>query len=285
MKKSNQPRAAGNIPAFLALLTLAVIIPVLALGGCNKSKSGGESSVTTIIVGTSNDYPPLCYLDADGNLAGYERDALEAIDELLPQYTFEFEVLEFKNILASLEAGRLDIAAHNYGRNEEREQKYIFSNEDYYTSYSYIVVPGSTTDVHSFEDLQGRIISVPPASGWAYTVEEFNRQHADNPIKINYFEQTPDVLIANLLTGVVDATLLTESDVLLANTMWGLDFQTVGEPLTEAGEAEGAQYVFQKNATELRDAVDGAIRQLKASGKLETITRQAVDNFYANAAH
>jgi L-cystine transport system substrate-binding protein len=280
MKNSTQSRIVRSIPAFLALLILAALIPALTLTGCSKSDKG-SGGVKTIIVGTSNDYPPLCYLDSDGNLAGFERDALDAIDQLLPRYKFKYEVLEFKNILASLEAGRLDIAAHNYGTNEEREQKYLFSNEGYLTDYSFIVVPGATNDITTFEDLQGKTISVPPASGWAYTVEDFNRQHADNPILINYFEQTPDVLIANLLTGVVDATLLTVSDVKLANTFWGTDFKTVGDAI---GDADEARYVFQKNAAELRDAVDGALKQLKESGRLAEITKQAVDDFYAAAA-
>jgi L-cystine transport system substrate-binding protein len=253
----------------------AVAILLLAgLSGC--SKQSGD----TIIVGTSNDYPPLCYLDADGNLMGFEKDLLDAIDEKLPQYKFKYEVLEFKNILASLEAGRLDIAAHNYGVNDERLEKYLFSEEGYYASNSYIVVMDTTNDVTSFDDLRGRTISVPPASGWAYSVEEYNREHADNPILINYYEATPDVLVTNMMTGVVDATLLDGSLLQLANLFWNAGFKKVGDPI---GDTEYARYVFQKNATELRDAVDGALRELTESGEVERITKQAVDDFFARA--
>jgi L-cystine transport system substrate-binding protein len=237
--------------------------------------------VKTVLVGTSNDYPPLCYLDADGNLTGFEKTLLDAIDAKLPQYKFKYEVLEFKNILASLEAGRLDIAAHNYGVNEERLQKYLFSNEGYYASDSYIVVADFTNNVASFDDLRGRTISVPPASGWAYTVEEYNAAHKDNPILINYYEATPDVLITNMLTGVVDATLLDETTLQLANALWKAGFKKVG---ARVGDTEEARYVFQKNAAELRDAVDGALRELKASGEVERIRQKAVDDFFANAA-
>jgi L-cystine transport system substrate-binding protein len=257
------------------ILAFGLITALTGCSGSEKSKAG------TILVGTSNDYPPLCYLDADGNLTGFEKDLLDAIDKKLPQYTFKYEVLEFKNILASLEAGRLDLAAHNYGINEERQQKYLFSDEGYFAAYSYIVVPGTTNDVSSLDDLRGKTISVPPASGWAYTVEGYNAAHQDNPIIINYYESTPDVLIANMITGVIDATLLTESDVKLANTFWGTNFKTVGEPI---GELEDARYVYQKGALELRDAVDGALRELKASGELDRITKKAVDDFFTNAA-
>jgi L-cystine transport system substrate-binding protein len=271
--KKNQSSAA-----LLAVLTAAAVMAGSLLPGCKKQE---QSGVQTILVGTSNDYPPLCYLDADGNLVGFEKDLLDAIDAKLPQYRFTYEVLEFKNILASLEAGRLDIAAHNYGVNEERQQKYLFSEEGYLTDRSYIVVPGDTEGISSFDDLRGKTISVPPASGWAYTVESYNAEHTDNPIIINYYESTPDVLITNLLTGVVDATLLTESDVKLANTFWGTSFKTVGNPV---GDLEEARYVYQKNAGELQRAVDQALRELKASGELEAITKRAVDDFFTNAA-
>jgi L-cystine transport system substrate-binding protein len=267
----------GKKPAALwGAFFLAVILGA-SLPGC---KGAEKSGAQVILVGTSNDYPPLCYLDADGNLVGFEKDLLDAIDAKLPQYTFKYEVLEFKNILASLEAGRLDIAAHNYGVNEERQQKYLFSEEGYLADYSYIVVPGNVDNIASFDDLRGKTISVPPASGWAYSVESYNAEHQDNPIIINYYESTPDVLITNLLTGVVDATLLTEADLRLANTFWGTSFKAVGEPI---GELEEARYVFQKNALELQKAVDGALRELKASGELEAITKKAVDDFFANA--
>jgi L-cystine transport system substrate-binding protein len=260
-----------------AVLLALALIPGFFLS-CRGDAAGG---VQTLLVGTSNDYPPLCYLDADGNLAGFEKILLDAIDERLPQYTFKYEVLEFKNILASLEAGRVDIAAHNYTPTAERLEKYLFSDEGYLFSSVYIVVPGSVNDVESFDDLKGKTVSVPPASDWAYAVEKFNTEHTDNPIIINYFEGTPDVLITNLLTGVVDATLLHDTDVKLANTFWGTDFKTVGEPI---GAMEEARYVYQKDSTVLKEALDGVLRELKASGELERITKKAVDDFYAAAA-
>jgi L-cystine transport system substrate-binding protein len=251
-------------------------VVLLALG-CAKKEA---ESVQRLRVGTSNDYPPYCYLDPNGDLAGFEKDVLDAIDKKLPEYRFSYEVFEFKNILTSLETGRIDIAAHQFGTNEEREQKFLFSNEGYIGSHSYIVVPDSTNNVHSFDDLRGRHISVPPASGWAYTVESYNAEHPDDPILIDYYEATPDVLITNMTMGVIDATLLTESDLKLINTFWPVNFKTAGKPI---GDFEESRFVFQKNADKLRDAVDRAIRDLKDSGELEAIQKKAVDDFFKNA--
>jgi L-cystine transport system substrate-binding protein len=253
------------------------VIAVLLVFGCAKK---GTESVQQLRVGTSNDYPPYCYLDPNGDLAGFEKDVLDAIDKKLPEYRFVYEVLEFKNILTSLETGRIDIAAHQFGANEERQQKFLFSNEGYIGSHSYIVVPDSTNDIHSLDDLRGRHISVPPASGWAYTVESYNAGHPDNPILIDYYEATPDVLITNMTMGVIDATLLTESDVKLINTFWPVNLKITGEPI---GDFEESRFVFQKSADRLRDAVDRAIRGLKDSGELEAIQKKAVDDFFKNA--
>lgn len=258
------------------MLLLPVIVVILA-SGCVKKETG---STQLIRVGTSNDYPPYCYLDPNGELAGFEKDVLDAIDKKLPEYRFTYEVLEFKNILTSLETGRVDIAAHQFGVNEERQQKFLFSDEGYIGSYSYIVVPDSTDDIHSFDDLRGKHISVPPASGWAYSVESYNAEHPENPILIDYYEATPDVLITNMTAGVIDATLLTESDVKLINTFWPVNFKITGDPV---GDFEESRFVFQKDAYKLRDAVDRALRELKDSGELEAIQKKAVDDFFKNA--
>jgi ABC-type amino acid transport substrate-binding protein len=111
-------------------------------------------------------------------------------------------------------------------------------------------------------------------------VETYNAAHPDNPILIDYYEATPDVLIANMTAGVIDATLLTESDVKLLNTFWPVNFKITGDPI---GALEESRFVFQKSAGPLRDAVDRALGELKESGELEAIQRKAVDNFFKNA--
>jgi L-cystine transport system substrate-binding protein len=256
----------------------AVVFMAIAgilLSGC------AEKDKRVIVVGTSNDYPPYCYLDANGSLAGFEKAVLDALIKKLPQYRVKYEVLEFKNIIASLDTGRVDIAAHQFNISGDREEKYLFSAAGYGGNYTYIVVPEATNDVQTLDDLAGKNVSVPPASNWAYTLEAYNAQHAANQINIQYYEATPDILITNMSTGVTDATLLSEADVKLINTFWNSSFKTAGEPL---GELDESRYIFRKDATDLQRDIDGALRELKQSGELEQITKKAVDDFFANTA-
>jgi L-cystine transport system substrate-binding protein len=263
----------------LTSLILCLILSV-SLAGCGGSDSG---DVTTVKIGTSNDYPPFCYLDENGELKGYEIAVLKAVDEKLPDYKFKFEVLDFKNILTSLESGRVDLAAHQFGDTPERREKFLFGKVGYFSSSSYIVVAPDRNDISSLDDLVGLKVSVPPASNWAAALEKYNEEHPDTLIDIQYYEATPDIFVTNMDSGVIDAAILTESDVKLTNTFWGKSYKTVGEPI-EIGESDlGSLFVFRQDETALADAVDKALQELKDSGELDKLSQQSVDDFFANA--
>jgi L-cystine transport system substrate-binding protein len=57
---------------------LVLSLGVTSLAGCAKKSSEAEAGagVTKVIVGTGNAYEPYCYLDENGELAGYEYNVL-----------------------------------------------------------------------------------------------------------------------------------------------------------------------------------------------------------------
>jgi L-cystine transport system substrate-binding protein len=252
----------------ICILTACLLSSVLAACG-----AGGEPGVTTIIVGTSNDYPPYCYLDANGDLVGFEKDVLDAVDAKLPQYKFKYEIFDFKSLLTALEAGRCDIAAHQFGRSAEREAKFLFGDVGYFTASDYIVTAPGHTDIHTLDDLAGKKVSAPPASNWAILLEDYNKTHAQNPILIDYFEATPQILEKNLTSGVVDATILTDADVKILNTFMGTNFVTVGDPLSTSE----VQHVFRKDEAEFVEAFNAVMEELKAEGIFEKLKQQSID--------
>ena len=60
-----------------------------------EAKPGGAE---TVIVATGTSYKPCCYLDEEGDLAGYEYEVLKAVDELLPQGEFKSKTSTFGNM-------------------------------------------------------------------------------------------------------------------------------------------------------------------------------------------
>uniref|UniRef100_UPI0006CFA4A7 transporter substrate-binding domain-containing protein n=1 Tax=Clostridium sp. NkU-1 TaxID=1095009 RepID=UPI0006CFA4A7 len=188
-----------------------------------------------MVVGTGNAYAPYCYLDEKGELAGYEYEVLKAVDELLPQYEFEYQTSDFANVLISLDAGKIDLAAHQYEYNKERDEKYLFGKEPYTTYVTYLAVAGDRTDIQSLNDLNGRKVKSSTGSNSVYILENYNKDHPDNPIKIDYVNNSTDEeTVTGLVNGVWDATILTKRDAEKLNKNYGDGREVIkvtGEPI------------------------------------------------------
>lgn len=277
-------RKVKNIIAIL----MACILGTLLMTACRSgegvdSSSAGAEDVQTIIVGTGNAYEPYCYLDESGNLAGYEYEVLKAVDELLTQYEFEFVTSDFSNVLISLDAGKIDIGAHQYELNEERQEKYLFSEESYTTYITYVTVAADRTDINSLDDLQGKKVHTSTGSNSTYILEKYNEEHEDNPINLAYVDNSTDEeKVTGLLNGVWDGMIITKRDADKYNANYGNGedvLKQVGEPVTTSY----TYLAYAKGNTELQEAIDGALRELKESGKLAEISTAVIGGDYTES--
>jgi L-cystine transport system substrate-binding protein len=262
-----------NAKTIIALFGLVAALS-LSLSACGSSS---EDGVQTVRVGTGNAYPPFAYQNESGDLIGYEKALLDAVDEKLPQYKFKYQIFEFKNILTALSAGKIDIGAHQFEENDERRKGYLFSEEGYYDYTSYLAFLEGGTAYETLKDLEGKTISVGAGSNYAYIVDQYNQKEAQTPIKTVYYEANIDVIIANLESGTVDATMLTKPDIERWNQMREIKVASSKEPVY----VSQSYFLFKNGDTELQQAVDGALRELKASGELEKILDTHVRKFYA----
>ena len=274
MKKSIKQLAAA---AFLTALGAAI------LSGCGKKEASADDGVTKIVVGTGNAYEPYCYLDDKGDLAGYEYEVLKAVDDLLPQYEFDYQTSDFANVLISLDAGKIDIAAHQYEWNEERDAKYLFGKEPYTTYVTYLAVADDRTDIQSLDDLQGLKVKSSTGSNSVYILENYNKEHPDNPIKIDYVNNSTDEeTVTGIVNGVWDATILTKRDTEKLNKNYGNGsdvLKITGEPV----QSSSTYFVFAKDNAQLQEAVDGAVKQLKESGELAKISVDIIGGDYTES--
>lgn len=268
---------------FTVAFSVVLALPALLTGcGTENAADATKDSVTKIIVGTGNAYEPYCYLDESGNLAGYEYEVLKAVDELLPQYEFEYQTSDFTNVAISLDAGKVDIAAHQYEYNEERASKYLFGEEAYTSYVTYLVVPKDNAAISSLDDLQDKTVYAGgKGSNTTFILEGYNEEHEDHPLKIvNAESATSEEFIQGLLSGAWDAAVATKRDVEKHNKAYGSEaVKTVGEPI----QSSSTYYLFAKDNTELQQAVDGAIWELKQSGKLAEISIEVIGGNYTES--
>src|SRR5699024_1022303 len=249
------------------------IASAFLLAACGSAEATDEEATAnpdaeTIIVGTGNAYQPFVYLDENEDLQGYDIEVLRAVDEKLDQYDFEYESMDFKNILTSLSADKVQLAAHNYAYNDERGAKYLYGEEAYNNYAHHIAADESTGQVYqSLDDLKGKKVFASPASEVANILETYNAEN-DDAIDIVYSEVNGELLVSGLQNGTADAAILTKFDVDKYNEQFDINLQASDEALKTAG----IYYVFQQGDEELQTAVDGAIKELREEGSLSELS-------------
>lgn len=249
------------------------IASAFLLAACGSAEATDEEATAnpdaeTIIVGTGNAYQPFVYLDENEDLQGYDIEVLRAVDEKLDQYDFEYESMDFKNILTSLSADKVQLAAHNYAYNDERGAKYLYGEEAYNNYAHHIAADESTGQVYqSLDDLKGKKVFASPASEVANILETYNAEN-DDAIEIVYSEANGELLVSGLQNGTADAAILTKFDVDKYNEQFDINLQASDEALKTAG----IYYVFQQGDEELQTAVDGAIKELREEGTLSDLS-------------
>lgn len=252
---------------------LTGIASAFLLAACGSAEATDEEATAnpdaeTIIVGTGNAYQPFVYLDENEDLQGYDIEVLRAVDEKLDQYNFEYESMDFKNILTSLSADKVQLAAHNYAYNDERGAKYLYGKEAYNNYAHHIVADESTGQVYqSLDDLKGKKVFASPASEVANILETYNAEN-DDAIEIVYSEVNGELLVSGLHNGTADAAILTKFDVDKYNEQFEINLQASDEALKTAG----IYYVFQQGDEELQTAVDEAIKELREEGTLSELS-------------
>jgi L-cystine transport system substrate-binding protein len=245
----------------------------MSLVGCG-SASAAESNpgVTKVLIGSGINYNPDCYIDENGDAVGYEYDVLAAIDELLPQYEFEYQSMAFDQLVLSLESGKIDVAAHQYEYTPEREQKYLFSGESYTSYITYLAVL-IDSEVTSLEDLAGQKVRTGGAtSATTQILTKWNEEHPGQEVVLVNTESSSDEEgAAALKSGAAAATVLKKSDVTKMNKNFSDDgndwLKSVGDPINNSK----TYYLYRKDETELQQAIDGALKTLKENGTLSEL--------------
>ncbi|CAH1057274.1 transporter substrate-binding domain-containing protein [Paenibacillus pseudetheri] len=257
----------------------------LAIAGCgnnstNSSQNGnaaeasatanGSTKVTKIIVGTGTAFPKVCFIDENGKLTGFDVELLKEIDKQLPEYEFEFQTMDFSNLLLSLETKKIDLVAHVMEKNPERELKYYFNKEAYAHWRNRIVVAKDNDSIQSLDDLKGKKVLVGATSAQAQILENYNKEH-DNAINIVYQNGAANDTVPQISTGRVDATLA--ADFVLPIIDPQSQLKATGDELSSAD----ILYVFRKDdadSQKLSDAIDSAIKELKTDGTLGKLSTE-----------
>ncbi|MCI5950296.1 MAG: substrate-binding domain-containing protein [Parolsenella sp.] len=247
------------------------VFGVASLSGCapdSSSAAGGSASGTTVSVLTYNGNSPYCYLDDAGNLVGYDVDVLKAVDEKLDDYSFSIDSMDFNAMITACESGSAELVSCQLVPNEDRKAKFIFCEEPF--CLSPMVFATADPNCKTLDDMAGKSTIATPG-GYEYgMLQAYNEKYPDKALT---FETVSSLTMADafkmISSGQVDSFLCYDGTFDAVNEEVG-----AGLYKTDVVMCESTYFMFNKDQTELRDAVDGVLKEMKSDGSLAKIAEQ-----------
>ncbi|MDR2564488.1 MAG: transporter substrate-binding domain-containing protein [Bifidobacteriaceae bacterium] len=273
----------------VALLAGAALLTACGDGSDSGSGTGGDGDsspdvkVQKVLIGTGAGPKPYLWQDENNQLTGYDYEVVQAIDEYLPEYTFEYEVTEFPSIFSGIDSGRYQMGDNNITKKPEREEKYLFGKEPYVYNWTVIVVPkGNPKNIKTLEDLGGKKTYTTDTGGFAQLFfESFNEKNPDNPIETVYTAAEEVKQLVDLSEEVIDFTFLEipmyDNYIAEYSDLDGkLEYVQLSQEQTQEIQDPFGWFIFQKNeeGQKLADRVDEAILELAKSGKLVELSEK-----------
>ncbi|MDR0621474.1 MAG: transporter substrate-binding domain-containing protein [Deltaproteobacteria bacterium] len=240
--------------------------------------SDTTSEVKTIKIGFCQDFYPTVFISEDGQPDGYDISVFKAIDELLPQYEFEFEGVSQESVLIGLDTGVYEVGLSGFFKNTERVEKYLYPEQNLGGNHLSLVTRKDTTGVKTFADLAARGLKLAPLapSTGTYTIaKQYNEQHPDAQVDFEANEQVDSAAKYQwLVEGRYDAVFdITDFVGWTTDALKITDQVTINEPFSEIPTWP----LFRKDQTELAKAYDGAIAKLRADGVIAELSKKYFD--------
>src|SRR5262245_37178559 len=215
-----------------------------------------RSGARSLLVGGVSEYAPFNIVAA-GRLTGMDREIIRAVAERLGIKKVDFETMPFSQLGSSLQDGKIDVIANNYWITPDREAVCAFTMPYYVRGGVGSLWLEGAGPFDSAESMAGKRISVIKGS----YPEMWAREHVPTA--------TIDA-VDGTSTELDDRLRSAQSDVIV-----GYYTRQKGVMLKHEGGASyrnallqpmKAAFAVRKECDELRQAVDGVLKQMWADG-------------------
>lgn len=212
-----------------------------------------------ITFATEGTYAPYSYHNDSDELVGFDVEVAKAVAEKLGVEA-KFTETQWDGIIAGLDAEKYDAIANQVSITEERQAKYLFSTPYTYV-YGAVIVNGDNTDINSFEDLDGKDVALTVTSNWAEVAESYG----GTIVSTSGFSESIQLVIQ----GRADATV--------NDNVTFLDFKA-NQPdanvkiVATSDEATESAILIRKDDSDLQEAINGALEELRKDGTLADIS-------------
>lgn len=308
------PRRSTAVRSRLGAAGAIAVAGALLLTGCGDQTDGGGDGdggkktanaeaplydqlpkkiqkAGVVKVGSDIAYAPVEFVDEKGQPAGIDPDLAKAMGKVLG-VDFTFQNGTFDQLILGMNSDRYDIVMSAMTDTKERQEGVSDDAEggagfvNYFKAgSSFLVEKGNPEGVQSLDDLCGRTVAAQRGTANEALVREQNKKCDD---KIDPFFADKDTdSITQLQNGRADV-VVTDFPVAAYNAKTfgnGEQFQVAG------GQIDAAPYgiAVSKKNTELRDAIEAAMKKIMENGEYEKVmkkwdvTNGALDKVTINA--
>ena len=265
-----------------ALGLVAAGVLAACSGGDKKDTASSEAAAPgkkEIIVATNASPKPFNY-EENGELTGYEIEVVRAIFKDSDKYDVKFEKTEWSGVFAGLDSDRYQMAVNNISYTKERAEKYLYAAPTA-KNPNVLVVKKDDSSIKSLDDIGGKSTEVVQGTTSAKQLEDYNKQHADNPTVLNYTKADFQQIMSRLSDGQFDYKIFDKIGVETVIKNQGLDNLKVIEL-----PSDQQPYVYPllaKGQDELKTFVDKRIQELYKDGTLEKLSKQFFGDTYLPA--
>jgi L-cystine transport system substrate-binding protein len=212
-------------------------------------------------VGTEGTYPPFTFHDESGKLTGFDVDIAKEVAKRL-DLEAEFFETQWDAMFAGLDAKRFDMIANQVGIRPDRQEKYDFS-DPYITSSAVLVAHKDNSEVKSFEDMEGLKSAQSLTSNYAKIAES----HGAELVSVPGFNEAIQLITSK------------RADVTVNDRLSVLDYLNTKKDapikiVARQSEAAQSGLMFRKGSTELVNAVNKALQEMKDDGTYLEISKK-----------
>ena len=223
--------------------------------------------IESVTVATSPGYEPFEF-EEDGELKGYDVDIWNEFEERTG-IEVKWEYADFSGLLGLISSGKADAVSAQMSPTPEREESFCFSDPvNYYGST--VVVAEDNEEIKSVDDLSGKTVGVGSGNAMQQSVEAM---YPDGDVKFEvYTSATLEAMFDDIAYGRIDAVLAQDIQTYMAMKA----NENLKLKVLDPFEYGTATIVFDKENTELRDAMNKFIEILREDGTLKELSEKWV---------
>ncbi|MCR5671411.1 MAG: transporter substrate-binding domain-containing protein [Butyrivibrio sp.] len=267
-------------------LALSTLFAMTACGAqaekADAAEGSGAKKVTFAYRNTGT--WPIYGEDENGNPTGYDIEVLKEVDKLLPDYEFEYVGTSYDDAYIGMEAGNYDAALTNAFWTEEREQKYLISEQNLGASVLILVKTAENDAVKNLTDLHNAGLELAPllaGNGMYYVVKQYNDDNPDAQVEIKTTDDSTYVAgsVEEVVAGKYDAAIFTKPQFEASVIAEDGDLHEYLDKISYSEFTLAKTYpMFSRNLGEdFLKAYNDALVEVVKSGKASELSNQFLD--------